>query len=248
MSGPPPPTRRRPFVRLILFCGTLLALVLLGGHFLSETKLSAKAITVKGFAERQIKSDFAIWSVRLTVRSTLLPSAYAKMEKDLAKVLLSLKEKGVGMEFIQVSSVTLNVKYSRSDRGFETNTVESYELCQTVEIRTPDVALVDRLSREITALIKDGVELTSQPPGFYYTKLEGLKVAMLGEAAQDARLRAETIAEKSGARAGKLLSAQQGVFQITPVYSSESSGEGMFDTSSVEKTIRAILTATYSLK
>jgi len=39
-----------------------------------------------------------------------------------------------------------------------------------------------------------------------------------------------------------------GVFQITPLYSGQTSGEGMNDTSSLDKTITAVVTATFALK
>jgi uncharacterized protein len=39
-----------------------------------------------------------------------------------------------------------------------------------------------------------------------------------------------------------------GIFQITPLNSSETSGEGMNDTSSVEKTITAVVTASFALE
>jgi hypothetical protein len=70
---------------------------------------------------------------------------------------------------------------------------------------------------------------------------------MLGAAVADAKLRAAEIADKSGATLGKLASASQGVFQITPAHSTEISGEGMYDTSSIEKTVRAVVTVSFGL-
>ena len=39
-----------------------------------------------------------------------------------------------------------------------------------------------------------------------------------------------------------------GVFQITPLHNSDTRGEGMNDTSSLDKTITAVVTATFLLK
>jgi len=39
-----------------------------------------------------------------------------------------------------------------------------------------------------------------------------------------------------------------GVFQITPVHSIQTSWEGMNDTTSLEKTITAVVTATFGLE
>ena len=40
----------------------------------------------------------------------------------------------------------------------------------------------------------------------------------------------------------------QGVFQITPRFSTEISAGGMYDTSSIDKTIRAVVTVTYGIE
>jgi hypothetical protein len=42
--------------------------------------------------------------------------------------------------------------------------------------------------------------------------------------------------------------ADQGVFQITSQHSTDTSGEGMNDTTSRQKTITAVVTATFLLK
>lgn len=54
----------------------------------------------------------------------------------------------------------------------------------------------------------------SQTPSFYYTKLDDLKVKMLGDATQNAFQRAQSIAS-TGRGIGRLRTANMGVFQIT---------------------------------
>jgi hypothetical protein len=81
----------------------------------------------------------------------------------------------------------------------------------------------------------------------YYTKWGDLKLTMIGEAAADARRRAETLAQTSGAKVGALRYIRQGVFQIVPAYSTAVSDYGMNDTSSEEKTIKATVSVRYAL-
>ena len=79
-------------------------------------------------------------------------------------------------------------------------------------------------------------------------KIEELKINMQGEAAKDARLRAEELVSKSsGSKIGPLRSAQQGVFQITPAFSTSTSDYGEFDTSSIAKRIKAVVTMEYAI-
>ena len=71
---------------------------------------------------------------------------------------------------------------------------------------------------------------------------------MLAEATKDARRRAEQIAGQGGRRVDHLRSARMGVFKITPLHSLQTSWEGLNDTSSLEKTVSAVVTATFAMK
>ena len=134
-----------------------------------------------------------------------------------------------------------------TEQGVSTHTIEGYVLTQAVGLDSEDVALVNRISKESTALIRDGIAFESSDPDYYYTKLDGLKIEMLGLAAEDARARAEQLAAKSGARLGVLRNASQGVFQITPAYSTATSGYGMYDTSTIVKAIKSVVTVEYAI-
>jgi hypothetical protein len=110
------------------------------------------------------------------------------------------------------------------------------------------VDLIARISRDSGELVRQGIELLSQPPEFLYTKLEELRLAMLASATADARKRAETLATESGSRLGRLLSARQGVFQITPAHSTEVTDYGRNDTTSRRESIEAVVTVRYAVR
>lgn len=225
-----------------------LAAVLLLGNVAKDVRGPRRAVTVKGFAQKRIESDYAIWNANVVVRSATMEDAYQRIERDVGKIRDSLTKDGVKSEEMSASAVSINARYKQTMSGMATNEIELFELMQTVNVKSPDVKLVEKIAKSVTFLIRDGVELQSWEPAFHYTKLDDLKIEMLGGAAADAKDRCKEIAVKSGAKLGRLASASQGVFQITPVYSSEISGEGWLDTSSIEKTIRAVVTVTYELK
>lgn len=80
------------------------------------------------------------------------------------------------------------------------------------------------------------MQLNSTPPRCYYTKIADLKIEMISKATEDARLRAERIAENSGESIGDLTSATMGVFQITGQNSGEDySWSGAYNTQDKEK-------------
>jgi hypothetical protein len=119
---------------------------------------------------------------------------------------------------------------------------------QSITIRSGDVARVERVSREVTTMLEQGVELSSLPPSYFYTKLADLKIEMLAEASRDARTRADQIlAAAGGGRIGRLLRADMGVINVNPANSTETSWQGNNDTTSLEKDILTIVHVTFEL-
>jgi len=57
---------------------------------------------------------------------------------------------------------------------------------------------MEKVGREITELLNRGVQFSSTPPRYYYTKLADLKIEMISKATEDAKLRAERIAKNAG--------------------------------------------------
>ena len=70
---------------------------------------------------------------------------------------------------------------------------------------------------------------------------------MIAEAAQNGRERAAALAGRSNRNVGRLISADQGVFQIVPVNSTEVSGEGIYDIFTIQKTIKAVVTLEFAV-
>jgi hypothetical protein len=127
-------------------------------------------------------------------------------------------------------------------------TVTGYTMSQTVEVRSSDVDRVTQVSREATELINQGIMIDSSSPEYHYTKIGELKIQMLREAAKDTRVRAEQIAQATGAKLGPLRSARMGVMQINSADSTETSSEGNNDTSSLDKDVIAVVTSNFQLE
>ena len=159
-----------------------------------------------------------------------------------------MKEKGINEEDMVFSSIDTNPIYEVNYNGQYTNNIIAYRLYQRVQVSSADVDKLSRIAREATELINEGIEFQSFPPQYYYSKIADLKVSMLGEATKDAKNRAEQISQNTGSSIGALKSAKMGVFQITPLYSTEVSDYGINDTSSLEKEITAVVTCTFEIK
>ncbi len=70
---------------------------------------------------------------------------------------------------------------------------------------------------------------------------------MLGEAAKDAKVRAEKIAASTGNSIGTVRSARMGVMQITAADSTEVSDAGISDTSSIDKDVTAVVNISFAV-
>jgi hypothetical protein len=210
-----------------------------------RVKLADRTIRVKGYAVTQITSDVAEWRLSVSARGANLADTYKKLQADLEKTLAYLASEGIPRENFAIFQVDTTIKYKVTAEGAGTNEIESYVLSQELGVRSSDVQLIRRLSRECTSLIKQGIEITSHYPNYFYKGLEELKVELIGKATKNARLRADQFAANSGSAIGALKSARQGVFQITPVYSTQVSDYGSYDTRTIEKSVKAVVTIEY---
>ena len=78
--------------------------------------------------------------------------------------------------------------------------------------------------------------------------LSDMKVQMLEEATKDAKQRADAMLKATHNRTGKIQSVRMGVFQITPVDSTNVSDMGISDTSTIEKKITSVANVTFQIK
>ena len=209
---------------------------------------SDQTVQVTGSATVRIQSDLIVWRGTVTARADELAEAYRRLKESVAAAAEFVKARGVPPPELTIGAVRTTTQYERDANGRETPKITGYALSQTLGVTSADVARIEELSRSATELIEQDILFDSQAPEFMYTKLADLKIKMLAEATKDATLRAEQICTNSGSRLGALRSARMGVMQIAPAHSTEVSDYGMNDTSSFEKDVRAVVTATFAVK
>ncbi|MGV3657316.1 MAG: SIMPL domain-containing protein [Chitinophagaceae bacterium] len=212
---------------------------------------SAETISVTGLAEKDFVSDQIVWKGSFSRQAFELRSAYASLKEDEVEIKRYLNGAGIPDSSIVFSSIDVQRSYDTryDENGRMTgNVFNGYILTGRVTVDSRNIAAVEKLSREITGLLEKGIELNSQPPSYYYSRLNELKIDLLANAAVDAKLRAETIAKNSDVGLGNLKKANMGVFQITGKNSNEDySYGGVFNTSSKEKTASITLRVEYGM-
>lgn len=230
-----------------LAVGLVIAAMVLGWAYASK-KSGEEAVNVTGSARKRIKSDLVVWSAGLSVQSPRLADAYAALSADVPRIKQYLAAKGVADNQMTVSAISSTTQYARDENGNETTAITGYRLRQEIEVRSPEVDRIAQIARESTELINQGILLESSPPRYFYTQLGDLKIEMLGEAAKDAKERAERIAASTGNRIGSLRSARMGVMQITAADSQDVSDYGISDTTSVEKDVQAVVNISFAVE
>ena len=100
---------------------------------------------------------------------------------------------------------------------------------------------------EISSLVERGVSFQVNQPEFYNTKVGDIKIEIQAEAAKDAMIRGQRIAQATGRKLGTLKSARMGVLQITPENSNMTSDYGVNDISSIRKEITAVVNANFEI-
>lgn len=239
-------------VWLVGFALTLPAAVVISTQLarrsFEKVRIRDQVINVKGYAEQRIRSDQAMWSATLTTRGKTLPEAYEKLEASRERFMKFFEEHAFTRDRVGQSSVSINTFFVRDEKGNQTTEVAEHSLSQRFSVQTEAIERVEAVARDAGALIGEGMELEGYSPVYLYTKLDDLKLALLEAAAKNGRERAERLVEASSGRLGKLRSASQGVFQITPPGSTEVSSVGQNDTSSLEKVVKAVVSLEFGIE
>ena len=181
----------------------------------------------------------------MRVRATMLP--FVALASAIRTVRMELGVVGSRVSTIAASAVAVLAlaafalvafaAFPLSLAFWRGSEFEAYRLSQVVTVDSKDLDRVIEISREISELLEQGVQIRSYNPKFYYSDLDKLKLNLIEQASENGRIRAEQIAKNSNSSLKGLKDARLGVFQILGYNSGESySWSGTFNTSSRWKT------------
>jgi len=223
---------------LIFSIAAIISVLILTNTYKNRNRAS-DVIQVTGLGKKDFKSDLIVWNGSFTRKSFELEQAYASLKSDRESIKQYLISKGLSEKDLVFSSVNIDKEfdYTYDENGNQRRNFGGYRLTQNIEIESGEVEKIESIAREVTELINRGVEFYSRNPQYYYTKLSELKIEMIAAATEDARIRAERIAENASTELGELRDAQMGIFQIIGQNSNEDyTWGGAFNTTSKMKT------------
>ena len=202
-------------------------------------------LSVTGSATQDATADSAKWTVSIS-RSTYeseLAGTQNRVSSDAKQVSDFFVKGGIEKANITTSPVFVDREYS-SDQNAPLRFMVRTDI--TVESDKPE--LIEKLSKEIGTLTARGVVVSAQMPQYYISNLPELRVSLIGKAVQDAKARAEQIAQSTGRGVGALQSASGGVVQVLASNSVDISDYGNYDTSTIDKKVMVTARATFYLR
>jgi hypothetical protein len=227
------------------------------GSEIKAARLGDRYVSVRGLAERSVKSDLAIWPVDYKETGDDLPSLYSKTEADRKTVLHFLSQQGVQSTEIELGIVRV-VDNQANEFGGGNHAAHRYIVEQQITVMTSRVDQVAAAAQKTMSLVQDGIVLNSdrgQGLAYRFKGLNSIKPDMITEATKSARAAAERFALDSGSRVGTIRQANQGIFSILPANSSgdagESDGAGAYGSNSdgsLMKTVRVVTSVDYYLE
>ena len=157
-----------------------------------------------------------------------------------------LEDKGI--KDIEVNTSNGYYSYRYTPNGNVTNDIDYYNLSQSIVIKSDDVEKIKEISVDIQSLLDKGIDINVMRPEYFYSGLADLKIKLLQDASVDAKERAAAMLKATHNKPGKIQSVQMGVFQITPVDSTNVSDMGINDTSTVDKKVTAVANVVFRIK
>lgn len=230
----------------LVWLAVILALGLVIAVKAGTRSMSNDKITVTGSAYEIVKSDSARLEFELTARTPDKQSAYNKAKVQMPVVMKYLEEKGI--TDIEVQSASGYDVYRYNANGSSTGEVLYHNFSQPIIIKSNDVQKIKDISVDIQGLLDKGIDIRVMRPEFFYSQLADLKIKLLQEATTDAKDRATAMLKATHNRPGKIQSVQMGVFQITPVDSTNVSDMGISDTTTVDKKVTAVANIVFRIK
>lgn len=241
-------------IKSIIFA---LAIIISAGILSNAYKSRVKhigTVEVKGKADKEIHSDIARWDLMFSVNSPDLKAAYEKTQANTDIVLKFLKQNGLDDNEIRVSGIDITKTYETiripvGDDYEYKKEFTGYKLLRSFYIETKKLDTINKLVSEISTLIAQDIEIISQNPEYYYSKLDSVKHDLIEKASQDAVERAKKIARSNNQKIGKIKSAYIAPFQVTGIYSNEDyTWGGVLNTSDIIKNCSVTVTMEVEIK
>jgi hypothetical protein len=242
------------FALIALIAGIVVSAFMLSRFMLKIQHSTEKKISVKGVAEKTVTSDIATFTCSVKEKGQDKVAGYRALEATKKRFLAYLDALGFTSDMREDEEISCDSQF-RTVKTYDlkgNQTSESifshYELTYSLRVRTSNVKLVADKALKLHGLAAQGVDVSVGTPRYFINNPEQYKLELVNAASASAAQRARTAARQSGSELGPLMEARQGVIQITAPACTDTSDDGIYNTNSVQKVIRLVMTMKFALK
>lgn len=246
-----------------LLCAIILSLGILGagysiGKGIYLIKNLNRTVTVKGLAEKDVKSDLGVWEIYYREVGNDLTQLDKSLQHDQEVVTTFLKLQGFTTQEIDHTQIKVEDRLANIYNQTNQNpNQQRYVVTAGLRVRSEKVAAIAQSVQLVDQLLQQGIPLAfdvsslSPNPSYYFTKLDAVRPSMMAEATQSARTVATQFANDSHSQLGPIQRASQGVFQIMGRDTSTMSADWSSNQNalgSIDKKVRLVTTIDYRIK
>ncbi|MCQ2029353.1 SIMPL domain-containing protein [Stutzerimonas zhaodongensis] len=216
------------------------------GQGVERFRMADRSVTVKGLAERDVQSDFAVWALGFRRAGNDFAGVQKGLSEDRNRVVAFLREQGFSDDEIQVQPLQVQDLLARE--WAPQAIALRFNGNGQVLVKTARIEAVGKAANGVDPLIQAGIQLDTEQNGFAGPRYQlrgfnDLKPALLQDATRNAYEQAAKFAEDAGARLGELKTANQGVIRVL-----DDDGSDMDTGRTPGKRLRVVSTFEYSLR
>lgn len=234
------------FFAALILAGGVAAGGWFAGQGVERFRTADRTVTVKGLAERDVRSDFAVWTLGFRRAGAEFGTVQQALAQDRERILAFLREQGFEQAEIEVRPLQVQDLLAR-EYGSE-NVPLRFNGQGQVVVRSARVDAVAAASSAVDPLIGAGIQLGGDNDGFVGPRYQlrgfnDVKPQLLEEATLSARAQAIKFAADAGAELGALKSANQGAIRIV-----DDDGSDMDSSRTIGKRLRVVSTFEFALR
>jgi len=215
------------------------------GHGVS-VRGSQTGITVTGEASVAVSSNQVVWTLTAQEIAPTARAAVSMVAADVKSLSAYLESGGIDVSKLVLSGVSTsnNEQYIN---GNPTGKILNYQASRNITVNSDNVYLIQKLSQGIGQVLETGANISSSGPQYYVGALKKLRPRLIAAAMRDAKSRAIALTSATGGSVGSVLSARSGPFQVNAAGSVEVSSGGVYDTTTIHKTVSTTVTVVFAL-
>jgi uncharacterized protein len=215
------------------------------GHAVSA-RGSDTGVTITGESSAAVSANQVVWTLTAQEIAPTAREAVSMVAADVKSLSAYLSGGGIDVSTLVLSGVSTsnNEQYVN---GNPTGKILNYQASRDITVNSDNVYLIQKLSQGIGTVLETGANIDSSGPQYYVSDLQKLRPRLIAAAVRDAKARAIALTSATGGSVGSVRSARSGPFQVNAVGSVEVSSGGVYDTTTIKKTVSTTVTVVFNL-